>query len=211
AVNLFVNSLFPQDLNRLQPERTKFSELFRFFKPPLKLNQSLCQELDLIHSIAQCSLDWSDCVQRRMLQAVYCRLTNEDIECPHRGNHWQLIGFQGNDPATDLRAVGLFGVVQLLYLVRPGDMMFLARRLYSVSNSETQPFPLAVLSLNITNIVLNATNTSKLNRECNNRNCVLDVLNSFYAALLVYVLNTWVSQNKTIKDSGYLLKGEITP
>ena len=70
---------------------------------------------------------------------------------------------QGIDPATDLRAVGLYGLIQLLYLTS-SDALALGQKLYTVANSDNQPFPLAVLSLNITNIVLNVFNTGKLNR-----------------------------------------------
>ncbi|VDN55080.1 unnamed protein product [Dracunculus medinensis] len=36
------------------------------------------------------------------------------------GKHWESIGFQGDDPATDLRGVGIFGLCQLLFLVSNG-------------------------------------------------------------------------------------------
>lgn len=44
-------------------------------------------------------------------------------------------------------------------------------------------------------------------RECNSRNSVIEVLNMFYVAVLVFILKVWISEKKTIKDSGYLLKG----
>jgi hypothetical protein len=44
-------------------------------------------------------------------------LTGATEDCPRFGPHWELIGFQGNDPSTDLRGVGMLGLLQLLYLV----------------------------------------------------------------------------------------------
>lgn len=35
---------------------------------------------------------------------------------PRRGSHWAVLGFQGDDPATDLRGAGLLGLLQLLHL-----------------------------------------------------------------------------------------------
>lgn len=86
---------------------------------------------------------------------VFCSIIEPLLLCVHV--------LQGNDPATDLRGVGLFGLLQFLYLTCD-QMLPLGLKLYKVANSESQPFPLAVLSLNLTNIVLNVFNTGKLNR-----------------------------------------------
>nr|XP_024214124.1 ELMO domain-containing protein 3-like isoform X2 [Halyomorpha halys] len=189
----------------LPPQKTKLSELLRWVRSPVKLNENLAHEVDLIFSLTRCVPNWDDDVQFRILQTIYSRLTCTKDDCPQRGPHWQQIGFQGTDPATDLRAVGLYGLIHLLHLTS-SEVLPLGHKLYSVSNSEDQPFPLAVLSLNVTNIVLNVFNTGKLNRECNVRESVIETLNSFYAAVTAYILNVWITQNKTIKDSGYLLK-----
>ena len=33
-------------------------------------------------------------------------------------------------------------------------------------------------------------------------------LNTFYAALMLHIYKIWKTQNKTIKDSGFVLKGD---
>jgi hypothetical protein len=35
---------------------------------------------------------------------------------PRFGRHWAGLGFQGDDPATDLRGAGVLGLLQLLHL-----------------------------------------------------------------------------------------------
>ncbi|XP_073969285.1 ELMO domain-containing protein 3-like isoform X2 [Rhodnius prolixus] len=204
AVLYFKTFDFTKTAGKTLPEKRKFCELFRWMKSP-HLQEELSAESDFINSLTQCSLDWADGMQCRILQTIFRCLTGARLDCPLRGTHWQLIGFQGNDPATDLRGVGLFGLLQFLYLTCD-QMLPLGLKLYKVANSESQPFPLAVLSLNLTNIVLNVFNTGKLNRECNARKSVINTVNSFYAALLIYTFNIWVTQKKTIKDSGYILK-----
>jgi hypothetical protein len=53
-----------------------------------------------------------------MLQTIYAQLTGEkDRPAPRIGRHWERLGFQGGDPATDLRDLGMFSVLQMLYLV----------------------------------------------------------------------------------------------
>ncbi|XP_014242229.1 ELMO domain-containing protein 3-like [Cimex lectularius] len=204
AVQHFRSLDLPKQCAKISSDKSKLAELVCWLKFP-HLNEELHEEVILLNSQMQSGLNWSDKVQFRAMQTLYRKLSGAKIDCPQRGSHWQLIGFQGNDPATDFRGVGLFGLLQFLYLTSE-DLLPLGHRLYKVANSDTQPFPLAVLSLNVTNIVWNIFNSGKLNRECNNRKSVITTLNSFYAALMVFIFNIWITQKKTIKDSGYLLK-----
>jgi len=57
------------------------------------------------------------------LQTLFKLLTAGNSDCPRYGSHWERIGFQGNDPATDLRGVGLLGLLQPLFLVTTPDVL----------------------------------------------------------------------------------------
>jgi hypothetical protein len=37
----------------------------------------------------------------------------QGVEPGRRGSHWQELGFQGDDPATDLRGCGMLGLLQV--------------------------------------------------------------------------------------------------
>nr|CAD7602920.1 unnamed protein product [Timema genevievae] len=130
------------------------------------------------------------------------------LDCRRQGDWGSiLVGCtEGNDPGTDLRGVGMFGLLQLLYLASSPHLMPLARDIYRVSLDEQQNFPLAVLSLNMTRMALQTLRQGLLNRECNERQMVVEVLNEFYAAIFCHTLHIWTSQHKTIRDSGYVLK-----
>ncbi|XP_075231879.1 ELMO domain-containing protein 3-like isoform X2 [Lycorma delicatula] len=186
--------------------RVRWKGFVNWLQTPPKINVDLKPDYDLICSISKCTFNWDDSVHWRMIQSVFKQLTGSASDCPQFGSHWQLVGFQGSDPSTDLRGVGLLGLLQLVYLSTSSSIKPLAQKLYRVSNSEDQPFPLAVLSLNVTQIALNALMSGKLNKECNNRHSVLQVLNLFYTAVMNYIFTIWVNEQKTIKDSGYLLK-----
>ena len=71
---------------------------------------------------------------------------------------------QGTDPGTDLRGVGMLGLLQLLYLSNTPHLIPLARDIYRVSVDDEQNFPLAVMSLNMTRIALQALRHGELNR-----------------------------------------------
>uniref|UniRef100_A0A1B6FN46 ELMO domain-containing protein n=1 Tax=Cuerna arida TaxID=1464854 RepID=A0A1B6FN46_9HEMI len=187
-------------------DRLRWSAMFHWLRAPSKLDSSLKPEYDLVLAIAQCSFSWNDGVHWRMVQTVYKRLTGSKLDCPQYGSHWLQIGFQGSDPSKDLRGVGMLGLVHLLYLATHSTTHTLALKLYSVANSETQPFPLAVLSLNVSSIAVNALRGGRLNKECNARHSVFDVINLFYTVVINYIYNVWTTEHKTLKDSGILLK-----
>jgi hypothetical protein len=64
-------------------------------------------------------------------------------------------GFQGTDPATDLRSAGMLGLFQLLYFVK--YYQELALKIFRFSKTRDTPgenFPFCLVSLNVTGIVL---------------------------------------------------------
>lgn len=46
-----------------------------------------------------------------------------------------------------------------------------------------------------------------LYRECNRRMDVFQVTNDFYAGIFLRLYVIWCEQNKTVMDSGYVIKG----
>lgn len=63
-------------------------------------------------------------------------------------SRWSHIGFQGEDPGTDFRGMGLLGLIQLEYLSqKPND---LARNLLRSSLDEKYNYPFAIVGINIT-------------------------------------------------------------
>lgn len=49
---------------------------------------------------------------------------------------------------------------------------------------------------------------SAYTRECNRRQQVVGVLNEFYVATYLHLYQLWKTQQKTIADSGFVLKGK---
>lgn len=67
-------------------------------------------------------------------------------------SEWGQIGFQGKDPATDFRDMGLLGLHQLAYFARtrPGP----ARRIVDSADLPYKGFPFAITGINLTSAVL---------------------------------------------------------
>ena len=77
------------------------------------------------------------------------RFLQVDLNC-------QKIMFQGDNPSTDLRGVGFLALIQPLYFVTTPELLSLSKAIYKLSLSDTQDFPLMVLSINVTRIALHA-------------------------------------------------------
>nr|XP_022343971.1 uncharacterized protein LOC111137036 [Crassostrea virginica] len=195
-----------KDKIRTTIEHHGFSALKNFLFGPPKLNRNLHVERDRIFCIAASVLENGDHIHVRSLQTIYRSLTGSRFDCPRYGNHWEEIGFQGRDPATDLRGVGLLGLLHLVYLLRDAKRQVLASEIYKLSLHPTQNFPFCVMSINLTRIALQALREGCLNRECNKQREVLPLMCDFYTGLYLQMYQIWKSQGKTIKDSGYVLQ-----
>ncbi|XP_062995280.1 ELMO domain-containing protein 3 [Elgaria multicarinata webbii] len=193
---------------RIQPtvQRRGLAAIAHFFFGPPRLHQQLQSERDLALAIAQCGLDNNEKVHMRILQTIYKKLTGSRFDCARYGAHWEDLGFQGMDPGTDLRGTGLLGLMQTLYFVMDSRILPVAREIFKLSHHETQNFPFCVMSVNITRIVIQVLREERLSRECNRRQQVIAVLNDLYVAVFLRLFNIWKTQQKTICDSGFVLK-----
>ena len=75
-------------------------------------------------------------VHERVLVSVYRGLLGAS-ECPPvYGSHWEAVGFQGNDPSTDVRGAGMLGLLLLLAFVQ--QRQALADQLFKLSTDAHQ-------------------------------------------------------------------------
>ncbi|XP_024414258.2 ELMO domain-containing protein 3 isoform X1 [Desmodus rotundus] len=193
---------------RIQPtiRRTGLAALRHCLFGPPKLHQGLREERDLVLTIAQCGLDSQDPVHGRVLQTIYKKLTGSKFDCALLGDHWEDLGFQGANPATDLRGAGFLALLHLLYLVMDSKTLLMAQEIFRLSRHHIQQFPFCLMSVNITRIAIQALREECLSRECNRQQKVIPVVNSFYAATFLHLAQVWKTQQKTISDSGCVLK-----
>lgn len=171
-----------------------------------RINAHLEEEKKLVFATSKRPFDNENPIHFQVLITLYKQFTGSKLDCPRYGSHWEQIGFQGNDPATDLRGVGCLGLINALYFVMTPELSLLAKAVYKLSLSETQNFPLLVLSINVTRIALHALRDGILNRQIVQENSVWSALNFFYVAIMYHIYHIWKVEHKSIKDSGYVLK-----
>eukprot|EP00955_Chlamydomonas_euryale_P092345 364699-Chlamydomonas_euryale.AAC.13 len=167
-----------------------------------ELNPSLKDQQVRVLSLGHVRFSEEDTTHLRLLNAVYQAYTGKKSN--HRfGSHWAEIGFQGQDPATDLRSCGIFGLLQLYQLYQHHQLS--ASRLHSLSRS-AQEFPLAVVSLNATLWALQALREGRLSRDAVRLRSVTDAATLFYVGTMYTFYDTWHGGGKTMSDSGFVMK-----
>ncbi|XP_046543427.1 LOW QUALITY PROTEIN: uncharacterized protein LOC124253659 [Haliotis rubra] len=207
AVDHFKNS----DLSAVKPnvrtsiERRGLSALTHFLFGPPKIHRDLLPERDMIFCVAGSQLDNEDRTHVQILQSIYRTLTGSRFDCQRFGSHWEEIGFQGRDPSTDLRGVGMLGLLQLLYFLRNPKLLALARDVYKLSLHPTQNFPFCVMGINMSRICIQSLREALLNKECNRRRQVMEVVNEFYVGTYLHLYQIW-RKGKSISDSGHVIK-----
>ena len=68
-------------------------------------------------------------------------------------SQWTKIGFQGKDPATDFRGMGILGLDNLIYLAKHYPET--TSRILDTSNHTSSGFSMAIVGINLTHISLN--------------------------------------------------------
>lgn len=179
-----------------------FDRLF-FSCSVAKLPPTLLTERDQIFAYAKVPYDDKNPLHFRMISTFYKKLTDKK-HCVRYGEHWEKIGFQGRDPATDLRGVGMLGVLQILaFLDLNAEFINLV---YEHSLNEKHHFPLAVGLLNMTEVTLQALREGRLHNIALRQKSVMNAVNAFYFALFFKFFGIYKDNGMTEGDFGELKK-----
>lgn len=176
--------------------------------PVLKgLNAVATREKDSIIGVAKTKLCDTNVIHLRVLQTVWRKLTGRE-EAPLRvGAHWQKIGFQGDDPATDLRGTGLLGLVHILAFSEQAPANLNAGMV--ASRHPSRHFPFAVASFNFSKLAVELLMDGKLTAICNNAGSAEGPVTALYLGAFQRFLTRWELEGLTVEDFGRVLK-ELT-
>uniref|UniRef100_A0A914XSK0 ELMO domain-containing protein n=1 Tax=Plectus sambesii TaxID=2011161 RepID=A0A914XSK0_9BILA len=168
-----------------------------------QLPPALADEQLLIVTMTKVPYNDSDSLHWELLYSVYKHMINDrsnQSRVPRIGAHWETIGFQGDDPATDLRGVGIFGLCQLLFLISEGLNSQMVAKLLDLSRDDRQNFPLSVVGLNFTKMIIDRLKQGKLNKLILKENSCITIVNGIYRGCFLIFYRMWVSRKCTILD-----------
>ncbi|KAJ3166376.1 ELMO domain-containing protein 2 [Irineochytrium annulatum] len=97
--------------------------------------------------------------ERKLLELWDYAMPNEKLKA-RISDQWGKIGFQGLDPATDFRGMGMLSLDDLHYFARIHPKIF--QRVLESSHHETEWFSMAIVGINITSFVISLVRTRQL-------------------------------------------------
>lgn len=106
---------------------------------------------------------------------------------------WQDIGFQGNDPKTDFRGMGILGLNNLLFFAEEYNSRALSALQHSLHPSAGYAF--AILGINITNLAYNLLSDGVAKTHFYNisrRSPGIDSFHHFYCYLFIEFDKFWI-------------------
>ena len=177
-------------------------------------------------------LEKADEMHRKMVLTIYAKLTGDyrEEEIDAVGKHWETIGFQGEDPSTDVRACGALAVVNMVSFVlfnaapaipaaasaasgNANNGVTLGRNAVAVhrlSRCPGQQFPMCALGVTFTSWSIRVLENGFLNEHINDRNSkfnsVWDCLDSYYVGVWNIFYKTWKRGKYSLKDASAVLK-----
>ena len=163
------------------PKRSALSSLVSS-KPKLTF-ENAAAERDFAFLVAKQAYDPAVAEHWRLISTIFKGFmpASNKRPCVAIGGHWELVGFQGADPRTDLnRSMCCLALLQLLHLLEKSPK--LARRAYRASVADDKDWPLACTSIAFTKASLQALRSGKLYKRCNALKAVLPALHEHHAA-----------------------------
>jgi hypothetical protein len=169
-------------------------------------------------------LEKADEMHRKMVLTIYAKLTGNyrEEEIDAVGKHWETIGFQGEDPSTDVRACGALAVANMVSFVlfnavsaseNANNGVTLGRNAVAVhrlSRCPGQQFPMCALGVTFTSWSIRVLENGFLNEHINDRNSkfnsVWDCLDSYYVGVWNIFYKTWKRGKYSLKDASAVLK-----
>jgi len=141
-----------------------FSRCFR--AAPIELEGRLKDQIGRIYALTHIELDDS-ALHTQLLENVWRFLVRSMRDYKRHGKHWEMVGFQGTDPGKELGNVGVFGLLQLLFLAcnMPDD----AEAILIYSRKPITSFPFAAISLHLSEVAVKTLRTGKLDKEIEKR------------------------------------------
>ncbi|KNC54380.1 ELMO domain-containing protein 3 [Thecamonas trahens ATCC 50062] len=170
----------------------------RMVGPPRLASAQLEAQQHAVLVVGKVKLDDRFLLHIQILNSVYREFVGGAIEPTRFGSHWELLGFQGRDPATDLRGVGMLGLVNLLALAQ--EYPVVARAAYEAALDPNHDYPMVLVGFRLSSACLRLLRGHKLNKTANGLGSVWAAFHSMYAASWAAFVSTWRSGRHTIVE-----------
>jgi len=194
----------------LQPARRHLFDLRQLLE--IKDQALQIAELD---ALLATPFDDAEALHRQLAFSVFAKYSKASgssirpASCPRRGSHWLDMGFQGDDFATDLRGVGIVGLLHLLSFF--GSYPSSAQKAIQTNidrekkHGDNGAVPLACASLNFSSLAVIALREGLLSQVVRRAKSVHVAVLKVHEALMVSFVYEWCAK----ADATVLAFGDI--
>ena len=152
-------------------------------------NPTVVDSWEKIFKISRISFDENDLTHHRILNSLNSLITGVRTAPLRKGPHWKTIGFQSEDPITDLRATGMMGLLLPMQLFAKFDD--LSARLVKTSRLKEQEFPMMVVLISFVGATLEAAGTSPMLKGADSLFGCWDQMGRFFAGMVDELCEVW--------------------
>lgn len=178
----------------------------------LNLEQFM-KQLRQAKQLSKTAFDQQSQAHEEELMRLWKALRSDTELSARISDEWKTIGFQGKNPVTDFRGMGMLGLRQLVYFSESSSGKSTFNRLTATG---TTWFPFAIAGINITdNIMLLSplklfriyvAHTEFDQYKIQKSHNFLDV---FYSHIFCKFADQWLSSNYSVVDFNSVLKGVL--
>ncbi len=201
-------------LDKLQPDMDNSDELDppnnSLFEAFTRCFKASCVQADTYETDKQCIISLADTkfgdeeeINGSILSTIYQKIYGTSV-VERFGEHWKELGFQGDDPATDLRSTGVWGLLQLLFFAE--NCYTQLQIMLDVANDSKYSFPLAIVSLNISHWGLLLLKDGAFKACAAEINSLPRAINAWYCGAMKIFLESWKVSKATMNESGYVMQ-----
>nr|CAG4634965.1 EOG090X0AMT [Alona affinis] len=171
-----------------QPFRKSFGEC-------ISVIWGLSQLLDELEMLRKTSFDSENMEHERKLLALWSHLMPGRMLESRITISWQDIGFQGTDPKTDFRGMGLLGLENLLFFAE--NYSDAARHVLSHSTHPKHGYSFAIVGINLTHLAFTLWKDGAAKSHIYNmgRPPALRHFHRFYCYLIFEFDKLWMKEN----------------
>ena len=127
-----------------------------------------------------------------LLHALHFSITRITDVPPRISPQWEVIGFQGNDPTSDLRSTGLLGLLFPFMLFSKYPKI--AADILSAAHAPGKEFPMMIVLIACTDASINVGLKTDLLQRAHNAQEGFEVLGLFFAGIVAKIAKQWINK-----------------
>ena len=159
-----------------------------------KLNNSLgaVSSARTLYILSRTQYDDNNELHSSLLHCLHYSITKTTDIPPRFSPQWEVIGFQGNDPISDLRSTGLLGLLFpfLLFSKYPK----IASNILSAAHTPGKEFPMMIVLITCTDATINVGLKTDFLQKVHNTQEGFEILGLFFAGIVAKIANKWIKK-----------------